>query len=92
MAVGVDVRLRGAFREFAGSAGTQVEAGTVKEALAAIVERYPALRERLHDEHGRLRDHVNIYANSDDIRYLQGEGTPVRSGDVLHIIPAVSGG
>ena len=89
----VTVRLYGAYSEFAGGAReSKVAAGTLREALDAVTVVHPSLRERLRDEHGRLREHLNVYVNRDDIRVLQGESTPVQDGDVVHLIPAVSGG
>lgn len=87
------VRLYGAYSEFAGGAReSKVDAGTLREALDAVAVVHPSLRERLRDEHGRLREHLNVFVNKDDIRALQGESTPVHDGDVVHLIPAVSGG
>lgn len=89
----VTVRLYGAYSEFAGGAReTTVEAGTLQETLDAVAIAHPSLRERLRDEHGHLRDHLNVFVNKDDIRVLGGEQTPVHDGDVVHLIPAVSGG
>ena len=88
----VTVRLHGIYAEFAGGRKASVEAATIGEALSAVVEAYPALRERLRDEHGRLRPHINVFANEEEMRHLEGERTALRDGDVLHIIPAVSGG
>ncbi len=89
----VTVRLYGAFSEFAGGARqAAVEGATVRDALEDLVTRHPALRERLRDEHGRFRQHLNVYVNKDDLRDLGGDGAGVRDGDVIHLIPAVSGG
>ena len=89
----VTVLLYGAFRDFAGGRRrASVEAATVGEALARLVEDVPALRERIRDEHGRLRDHLNVFANEEEIGRLAGEGTPLRDGDIVHVIPAISGG
>lgn len=89
----VTVRLYGAYSEFAGGARqAAVDAGTLGAALEALVAVHPSLRERLRDEHGRLREHLSVFVNKDDIRVLQGESTPLRDGDVIHLIPAVSGG
>ena len=49
-------------------------------------------RERLRDESGRLREHLNVFHNEEEIRRLQGEATPLRDGDTVHVMPAVSGG
>jgi molybdopterin synthase sulfur carrier subunit len=91
--VAVTVRLYGAYSEFAGGArAAAVDATTLGSALDELVAAHPALRERLRDEHGRLREHLNVYVNKDEMRFLDGERTPVRDGDVIHVIPAVSGG
>jgi molybdopterin converting factor small subunit len=69
-----------------------VEGDDVGGALAGLVARHPSLAERLRDEHGNMREHVNIFANDEDMRYLDGERTALRDGDIVHIVPAVSGG
>ena len=89
----VTVRLYGAYSQFAGGARRAAVGGdTLRAALEALVVAHPGLRERLRDEHGRLREHLSVYVNKDDVRFLQGEATPIREGDVIHVIPAVSGG
>lgn len=89
----VTVRLYGAYNGFAGGAReAKVTGQTLSEALDSLVEAYPSLRERIRDEHGRLREHLSVYVNKDDIRYLAGDATAIREGDVIHLIPAVSGG
>ena len=89
----VTVRLYGAYSGFAGGAReTKVAGQDVTAALDSLVEAHPSLRERIRDEHGRLREHLSVYVNKDDIRSLAGGETPVRDGDVILLIPAVSGG
>jgi len=89
----ITVRLHGAFRGFAGGARSAVvEASDVASALTGLVLAHPALAERLRDEHGRLRTHVQLFANAEDIRHGEGEQTVLRDGDVLEVVPAVSGG
>jgi molybdopterin converting factor small subunit len=89
----VTVKLHGAFSEFAGGArSATVEATDIASALASLVARYPSLAERLRDEHGKMREHINIFANEEEMRYLDGERTALRDGDIVHIVPAVSGG
>ena len=70
----------------------KIEAATVGEALDALPRSHPGLRERLRDERGRIREHLNVFHNEEEIRRLQGEATPLRDGDVVHVMPAVSGG
>lgn len=89
----VTVILHGAYREFADGRGrVTVEGGTVGEAIDAVIADVPALRERVRDEHGRLREHLNVFANDEDIRRLDGERTALAEGDMVHLIPAISGG
>ena len=68
------------------------EGKTVTELLADLEKRYPGIKERLCDEKGQLRRFVNIFVNEEDIRFLKGDQTPVKSGDEVSIIPAIAGG
>jgi len=44
------------------------------------------------DETGAVRPHLNVFVNSDHMRDLDGVDTILRSGDVVTVLPAVSGG
>lgn len=89
----VTVRLHGAFSDFAGGARkVTVEAATVGEALDALPGSAPGLRERIRDEQGRIRVHLNVFHNEEDIGRSDGEGATLRDGDVIHLVPAMSGG
>ncbi|QXE21465.1 hypothetical protein B6N60_00139 [Richelia sinica FACHB-800] len=35
---------------------------------------------------------MNLYVNSEDIRFLDGTATPLKDGDEVSIVPAVAGG
>lgn len=70
----------------------EVEGQTVRELLEDITGRYPQLKRHLFSEDGKLRSFVNIYVNDEDIRYLDGENTKVKEGDVISIVPAIAGG
>lgn len=90
---GVKVLLHGAWRQFAGGAKeVALDATTLHEALEGLVERYPSLKERLRDEHGKLRPHLALFVNDEDARLLGWEDAKLRDGDILHVIPALSGG
>jgi sulfur-carrier protein len=39
-----------------------------------------------------VRRHLNVFVNSDNVRDLAGVDTTLTSGDVVTILPAVSGG
>ncbi len=70
----------------------EVEGGTVGELLASLASKHEGVRKHLFGADGRLRNFVNVYVNDEDVRYLQGEATPVGSGDRVSIIPSVAGG
>jgi adenylyltransferase/sulfurtransferase len=74
------------------SASVEVEGKTVGEALANLTRAHDRLRPHLFTDDGRLRSFVNIYVNDSDIRYLQGDDTPLKSDDTISIIPSVAGG
>jgi molybdopterin synthase sulfur carrier subunit len=63
----------------------------VGEALDSLWKKHLALRDRVLNEQGEIRQHVNIFVGSNDIKRLKGLATPVRSNDI-HIFNAVSGG
>ncbi|HEV8670795.1 MAG TPA: MoaD/ThiS family protein [Candidatus Limnocylindria bacterium] len=87
------VLLHGAYRGFAGGAReVTLEATTLREALDALVSAHPSLAERVRDEHGRLRAHLSLFVNEEDSRFLGGEDATLRDGDIVHVIPALSGG
>jgi molybdopterin converting factor small subunit len=39
-----------------------------------------------------VRRHVNLFVNTAHVRDLRGIDTPLVSGDIITILPAVSGG
>ena len=50
------------------------------------------MKERIVDASGDLHRFVNIYINSEDVRFLQGLDTSLNDGDEVSIVPAVAGG
>ena len=76
----------------AGESQVSIGAENVDQALNELESRFPAIRQRLRDDEGAIRRFVNLYVNGEDIRFLQGLQTSLKSGDELSIIPAVAGG
>ncbi len=70
----------------------EIQAATVAAAIDAMHARYNGIRDRLMDATGHLRGSVLVFVNEEDIRFLQGEQTPLKDGDELSIIPAFAGG
>jgi MoaD family protein len=89
----VTVKLPTQLRDAAGGATSiAVEGATVGEALDGLYASHGELRSRIADDNGELRRFVNVYLKGEDIRFLDGLGTPVADGDEVTILPAVAGG
>jgi molybdopterin converting factor small subunit len=56
-----------------------------------MAERYPALRPQL-SEAGEIQGALNLFINGEHIRYRGGLAAPLQDGDVVHIVPIISGG
>lgn len=69
-----------------------LDAPTVRAALAELERSYPSLYSSVCDETGAVRRHVNLFVNSHHVRDRSGLETALAPGDVLTILPAVSGG
>jgi molybdopterin converting factor small subunit len=76
----------------AGASSLVLSAPSVREALAELESRYPALHQGICDETGKVRRHVNLFVNASHVRDREGLDTALAPGDVLLILPAVSGG
>ncbi len=66
------------------------EGETVREVLADVAARHPALESQLFDEDG-LASFVNVYVGGEDVRTLDGLETRV-NGASLILLPAMAGG
>lgn len=65
---------------------------TVSQALEALWRMHPGLRDRVVDEQGEVRPHINVFVGEESIRFADGLSTPVPEGAEILIVPAVSGG
>jgi molybdopterin synthase sulfur carrier subunit len=75
-----------------GQAEVQAAADTVTGLIEDLEKQYPGLKERLVDEGGEVRRFINFYVNEEDIRFLQGAKTALKTGDQVSIVPAIAGG
>ena len=76
----------------AGATQLPISAGTVRAALEDLQRSQSALYRNVCDETGTVRRHLNVFVNSDNVRDLDGVDTTLEPGDVVTILPAVSGG
>jgi len=67
------------------------EFATVGDALDSLWKQHGALRDRVLNEQGEIRQHVNIFVGSEDARRRDGLNTALGSNEI-HIFNAVSGG
>src|SRR4029079_9221694 len=67
-------------------------AATVGEALDSLWQRHVGLRDRVLNEQGKLRQHVNIFLNDDNVRRKELLDTTLPENCEITILPAVSGG
>jgi MoaD family protein len=74
------------------TAELSLSAATVRAALEQIERSHPSLYRSVCDETGAVRRHVNLFLNSSLVRGGSGLDTPLVPGDVITIMPAVSGG
>jgi molybdopterin converting factor small subunit len=85
----------GPLRELAGSRSqlsVDGSAKSVKDALTLLWRECPAVRDRVIDERGEVRQHINVFVDGESIRDAEGLRTHVRDGAEIVILPAVSGG
>lgn len=69
-----------------------IEASTLQECMKILLKTYPLLKVHLFEENGVQREHVNLYINDHNTRWLQNRDIPLKNGDSLTILQAVSGG
>jgi molybdopterin synthase sulfur carrier subunit len=65
---------------------------SVGEALDCLWEKHVGLRDRVLNERGEVRQHVNIFVNSQVVRRDRVLVTPITGDAEICIMPAVSGG
>ena len=86
------IRIPGALRQLtANQAEVEIEATTVRTALAALEQKHPGIGGKVMDG-ATVKPFIRIYVGPDDFEGLQGLDTPVNARDEISIIPAIAGG
>ncbi len=89
----IAIHIPGVLRSCCGGASElSLSAPSVRAALDHIERSHPGLYRSVCDETGAVRRHVNLFVNTSHVRDLNGLDTALVAGDVLTILPAVSGG
>ena len=91
--MGIVVRVPVPLRQLVGGQREAVvSASSIAELIDRLDEAYPGMKSRLCDTAGGLLPFVNLYVSGEDIRHREGLATVLRDGEVVVIVPAVSGG
>ncbi|HVK11906.1 MAG TPA: MoaD/ThiS family protein [Gemmataceae bacterium] len=89
----VTIHVPGVLRQYCDDAlEFSLPASSLRDALGQIERRYPALYRCVCHETGAVRRHVNLFVNESDMRTLDDLDTALQPGDVVMVLPAVSGG
>lgn len=90
----IRVRLTAQLRDYAhGARVVDLDsAADLRGMFGKLEKSFPGIGGRIVDDQGKIRAHVNVFVNSENCRELGEEKTPLRDGDVVYILPSVSGG
>lgn len=90
---GITISVPGLLREcMDGASRASLEADTAAEAVEVMLTTYPRLKVHLYDEDGRMREHVFLALNGASVKRRADLDIPLRDGDRLDVVQAVSGG
>lgn len=89
----IEVRVPPILRKFTGgTSNIQGEGANISQLIDDLDSQYHGLKSEIVTSDGNVHRFINIYRNGEDIRYLDRLNTPLSSGDVVAILPAVAGG
>jgi molybdopterin synthase sulfur carrier subunit len=84
------VHIPTALRSYTAQRGeVQAEGATLAAVLSDLDRRHPGFRFRIITEQDAIRPHIRIFVNETQAQTLE---TPLRPGDQIHVICALSGG
>ena len=75
-----------------GATNATIDATTTADAVAVMLRTFPGLKVHLYDERGQLREHVFLALNGRSLKGVSDLSEPLRDGDRLAVVQAVSGG
>ena len=83
------VLIPSALRSYTEQGETAASGATLAAVLADLDRRYPGIRFRMIDEQDRVRRHIRIFVNGEQVRDLT---RALRASDEVVIVQALSGG
>ncbi|MDQ2715775.1 MAG: MoaD/ThiS family protein [Chloroflexota bacterium] len=73
-----------------GKSQIPVRASTVEQLLEVLQSEHRQVWECLCDEQGHVRDHIKIFVNNKMITGLNGLQTPLKPGQEVIVLPAIT--
>lgn len=83
------VLIPSALRSYTENAEADATGATLAAVLADLERQYPGIRFRMIDEQGRIRRHIRLFVNGDQVHDLSQALTKL---DEIIIVQALSGG
>ena len=83
------VLIPSALRSYTERGETAASGATLAALLVDLERQYPGIRFRIIDEQDRVRRHIRIFVNGEQVRDLS---KPLAATDELVIVQALSGG
>lgn len=83
------VLIPSSLRSYTERGETEASGATLAAVLADLDRAYPGIRFRMIDEQDRIRRHIRIFVNGDQVRDL---AQPLTGSDEVIIVQALSGG
>jgi molybdopterin converting factor small subunit len=85
----VKILIASPLRPYTGGSEAEAIGGTLGELLADLDRRYPGIRFRMIDEQDRIRRHIRLFVNGEQVFDL---AHAVHPADEVCIVQALSGG
>jgi molybdopterin converting factor small subunit len=83
------VLIPSSLRSYTEQSEARASGATLAAVLADLDRQYPGIRFRMIDEQDRIRRHIRLFVNGDQVREL---AQPLHAADELVIVQALSGG
>ena len=64
----------------------------ISRVLQSVTTEKPEILRRWCDDEGQLRGNLNVFLNSENIRYREGMATQLSDGDEVYVIAHIAGG
>ena len=89
----IAIKIPTSLRRFVGGHDqVNVNGENVRQALDGLEVAHPGIKAKICDADGNLRRFINVYADQEDIRFLNNLDTTLGEGAELQIVPAIAGG